>query len=213
MSTRPKKKQSRSAATRRALVDAARSLVATQGASAVNVADIARIAGVNRSTAYEHFPSREALLRETIDSVGALLCDELFLGPKREREYLADIDYQQEMLEKFCLFLMDRPELARAWLFDVLDADDRHEDKLWSRWNELALKFARSERLQTGLDVEVLSVAVIGALFVWALWARPKRRSATAKRAMARRFARAIRGMSVSGVYQRAHAKRLAKKL
>lgn len=56
--------------TRAAVVDAAAELLTTEGPSAVTHAGVAAAAGVSRTTVYNHWPTREDLLRATIESVG-----------------------------------------------------------------------------------------------------------------------------------------------
>lgn len=205
----PSKRTRDMAKTRRALLQAARAAIARGGGEALNVSEVARDAGVNRSTAYEHFGSREALLEAAIGSVGADLCEELFFSPEREREYLDSYEYQPEMLEKFAMFLMQNPKLARTWLFEVLESERAEQDPLWSRWTELGEKFVKSGHTQDGIDGEVLSVAVIGALFVWTLWVKPENKTPKQRRKLARRFTDAIRRMSILGVYKPSEIKRL----
>ena len=55
--------------TRAAVIDAAAALMMTDGPGAVTHANVAAAAKVSRSTVYNHWPSREDLLRTTIDSI------------------------------------------------------------------------------------------------------------------------------------------------
>ena len=55
--------------TRTAVIDAAAALMMNDGPGAVTHANVAAAATVSRSTVYNHWPSREDLLRATIDSV------------------------------------------------------------------------------------------------------------------------------------------------
>lgn len=56
--------------TRAAVIDAAAELLTTDGPSAVTHAGVAAAANVSRTTVYNHWPTREHLLRSTIESVG-----------------------------------------------------------------------------------------------------------------------------------------------
>jgi len=58
--------------TRAAVLDAAAELLTTDGPSAVTHAGVAAAANVSRTTVYNHWPTREDLLRATIDSVGKI---------------------------------------------------------------------------------------------------------------------------------------------
>ncbi len=55
--------------TRAAVIDAAAELMMNDGPGAVTHANVASEANVSRSTVYNHWPSREDLLRATIDSI------------------------------------------------------------------------------------------------------------------------------------------------
>jgi len=55
--------------TRAAVIDAACELLMTDGPSAITHANVAAAADVSRTTVYAHWPTREDLLRATIESV------------------------------------------------------------------------------------------------------------------------------------------------
>ncbi len=80
-------RQQQSAATRTAVLDAARSLFATRGWRGTGMRDVAAAAGVAQETIYAHFASKTGLLRAVVDrdAVG----DELELPLARRREFLA----------------------------------------------------------------------------------------------------------------------------
>jgi AcrR family transcriptional regulator len=59
----------RSAATRAALVAAARKLFAERGYDRVSTADIVQAAGVTRNALYYHFPTKDALFRAVYENV------------------------------------------------------------------------------------------------------------------------------------------------
>ena len=61
--------EQRSAATRAALVDAARALWAERGYAAVGTPEIARAAGVTRGAMYHQFADKAALLRAVLEAV------------------------------------------------------------------------------------------------------------------------------------------------
>ena len=64
--------------TRNAILDAAQQCLARDGAEGVSVSAVAKLAGVNRGTAYQHFHSKEALIRATLERVSQQLLDATF---------------------------------------------------------------------------------------------------------------------------------------
>ncbi len=74
--------------TRAAVIEAASDLLVAEGPSAITHVNVAAAANVSRTTVYNHWPTREDLLRAAIDSVGRVTPDEHDLtGPIR-----ADLD-------------------------------------------------------------------------------------------------------------------------
>ncbi len=80
--------------TRAAVIEAASDLLVAEGPSAITHVNVAAAANVSRTTVYNHWPTREDLLRATLDSVGRITPDESDLtGPLR-----ADLDTLCECL-------------------------------------------------------------------------------------------------------------------
>jgi AcrR family transcriptional regulator len=70
--------------TRAAVIAAASDLLVADGPGAITHANVAQVANVSRTTVYNHWPTREDLLRAAIDSVGRVTPDERELvGPIR----------------------------------------------------------------------------------------------------------------------------------
>jgi AcrR family transcriptional regulator len=70
--------------THAAVIEAASDLLVAHGPSAITHANVAAAANVSRTTVYNHWPTREDLLRAAIDSVGRVKPDENDLtGPIR----------------------------------------------------------------------------------------------------------------------------------
>lgn len=57
--------------TRSAAIEAAADLLTADGPAAITHASVAAAANMSRTTVYNHWPTREDLLRATIDSIGA----------------------------------------------------------------------------------------------------------------------------------------------
>lgn len=74
--------------TRAAVIEAASDLLVADGPGAITHGNVASAARVSRTTVYNHWPTREDLLRATIDSIGRIKPDASDLtGPIR-----ADLD-------------------------------------------------------------------------------------------------------------------------
>ena len=70
--------------TRAAVIEAASDLLVADGPGAITHANVAQAANVSRTTVYNHWPTREDLLRASIDSLGRVTPDERELvGPIR----------------------------------------------------------------------------------------------------------------------------------
>src|SRR6188768_4100569 len=101
-------------ATRREILQAAVEVIAEDGPETLSVTEVARRAGVNRGTAYQHFPTREDLAHATAQWVSEQMYN-AFYGDvdaltADDHVYPADL-----ALERLSRFAMDNPELSRAW--------------------------------------------------------------------------------------------------
>src|SRR5262245_4306035 len=109
-------------ATRAAILAAAQSMMAERGLYGLTVSEVARRAGVNRGTAYQHFPSREQLVTavlgrmavETKTSINAAV-------PATVSER---IDYAID-------YFLANPEFVRMTMFRMLAGLPDPRDDLW----------------------------------------------------------------------------------
>ncbi|MCB2079035.1 MAG: TetR/AcrR family transcriptional regulator [Novosphingobium sp.] len=138
------------------MIDTAVRLVSEKGAEAISVAAIAREMGINRTTVYYHFPSREAL----IDAAKDWASEQLALG--------MDVGVTQpERIAQISRFVLENPELIKLWIDDFVSGDDiRHSYK---RWDDivagLSARFA--ERFpDSDFDAEVYCVMMLSAAII-----------------------------------------------
>ena len=92
-----------------AILDAARDVFEEYGARRANVDDVARAAGVSRSTLYRRFPNKEALLVAVIERETTTLLDDL-------DRVAADLPPQEAVIECFVrgmAMMRDIPVLGR----------------------------------------------------------------------------------------------------
>ena len=69
-------------ATRAAILEAARTLLAKDGPDGVSLSEVAKLAGVNRGTADQHFATREAVLEAAVAEVSAEMFRAVFGDPE-----------------------------------------------------------------------------------------------------------------------------------
>src|ERR1700756_2997007 len=79
-------------ATREAILEAARTRLAIDGPEGLSLSEVAHLAGVNRGTAYQHFETREKLIKATADWVS----DALFRAVFGDPETLGEREVEQE---------------------------------------------------------------------------------------------------------------------
>ncbi len=185
--TGPRPLRSDAQLSRSALLKAARELVAERGTDAVTVVAVAERAGLNRSTAYQHFRSREELL----EAVASQFADEvrrLFLQP---RDFGARVEF-------FVEYFRDHPDIARIWMFQLL-AGQSGIARGWEDYVSYHEHLARSPRSQDGIDAEMLGVIGMTSALVWSLMVRERTRSDEQAREETHRFARELKLLFLYG--------------
>jgi AcrR family transcriptional regulator len=188
--------------TREAILEAAREVLAQDGKEGVSVVEVARRAGVNRGTAYQHFQTREQLIEATAAWVSDKLYRAVFGDPDKERdarEQPVSASDVEAVNENLATFAMDNPELGRIWLFEVLSSNQPASDPFWRSYVSNFKRFAKTQLAQPGIDVEVLSVLLISGAFIWPVWVRAHARSAKERQQMMRRYTREILRLTLHG--------------
>lgn len=161
-------------------------MLAKDGPEGLSVSQVAQLAGVNRGTAYHHFPTRDKLIAATKEWVSEKLCREVFGGlpgsgdePQRG---------PRDVIEKLANFAMESPEFGRVWLYEVLSSSQPASDPFWNMFKTHIDTFVESEFSQPGVDAEVHAVTMLVGVFLWPVWARAHTQSAAGRRKMAQRF-------------------------
>jgi AcrR family transcriptional regulator len=175
--------------TYQAILDAAEALMAERGAEGLTVSEVAHRAGVNRTTAYQHFRTRE----QVIEAVTARLSEEV------SRILESDLSLG-ERIDHMVKLHLDRPELARLWLFQMLSDAPLPQDASWERFLRGMNALAASERTQDGIDAEMLSCILLGATLVWSVLARRGPEGADGARDATERFTREVKRLLAFGV-------------
>ncbi len=183
---KPKKARRDPEGTRRAILEVAGKLLAKDGPEGLSVSQVAQLAGINRGTAYHHFPTREMLLDATKAWVSEQLCLEVFGDPDDEAH--ASRRDPRSVPEKLAHFAMANPEFGRVWLFDLLSSSQPSDDPFWKQYKAHVDRFAVTELAQPGIDTEVHAIRMLVGVFLWPVWAHAHANSPAELKKMADRY-------------------------
>ena len=184
--------------TREAIMEVAGKLLAKDGPEGLSVSQVAQLAGVNRGTAYHHFPTREQLLDETKAWVSDKLRQQVFGDATGDNE-LEERREPRQIIERLANFAMDNPEFGRVWLYEVLRTGQPADDPFWRIYKQHIDKFVGSDYSQPGIDADVHAITLLVTVFMWPVWARNTVNSAAGRKRMAQRFTDEMLRMSLYG--------------
>ena len=174
--------------TRRNIVEAARGLMAERGPESLTVSAVARAAEINRTTAYQHFRTRDELVgavtAELVGEVGAVVGRP---GPIAER-----IDY-------VAAYFVDHPEIARLALHLLL-AESPFPREAWRPFLAEMRTLAATGGVHRDVDPEMLGHVLMAVAILWPLHARIESEDAAAARAATRRFTRELKRLLLYGL-------------
>lgn len=183
--TKPRQRRKRDPeSTRIAILEAAKTILAQDGAESMSVSRVANLAGVNRGTAYQHFQVKEDLIAATLEWVSYQLLEAVFEEPEvdaAESEEHLDPDqaHLPEVIERMGRFTIrlaeyavENPDIGRIWLYDVLAKKNPREDVFYKRFEQAIQTLADSDASEEGMDVEALSVLMLTGYFLWPVWVR-----------------------------------------
>jgi AcrR family transcriptional regulator len=185
-------------ATREAILEAARTRLAQDGPEGISLSEVAHLAGVNRGTAYQHFETREKLIKAAADSVSMALYRAVFGDPETIGERRVEEVDTPDMIDRIASFAMANPELCRIWLLTVLASPDPTSDPFWREYLDSMARFAATDLAQPGIDSEVVTVMVMAGTFLWPIWAQARGGGQDAA-AMARRYSNECLRLSLFG--------------
>ncbi|MBW1885432.1 MAG: TetR/AcrR family transcriptional regulator [Deltaproteobacteria bacterium] len=171
---------------RATLLSAARELFAERGPEALTVAAVAKRAGLNRSTTYQHFRNRGELLK----AVGADFASEI-------RDLLREPRPIGEQIDFFVHYFHERPDIARLWMFDLLAENNQAGG--WSDYVGSLERLAQRPRSQDGVDAEMLGVIGMTSALVWSLMARQRSGDEETARAETERLATELKRLFLFG--------------
>jgi AcrR family transcriptional regulator len=173
--------------THREILQAALEVLAKDGPESLSVTEVARRAGVNRGTAYQHFPTREDLLHATASWVSQRMYDELY-GDFEELVGQEGVSLPEVSLDRLSRFAMDNPELSRAWWYDVMTAEGEVTDRFWRQYVDRLQEYVDQGYSRADVDVEVLSFVILVSSLLWPIWVGKHTRGTKSRNEMRQRF-------------------------
>ncbi len=180
-------------ASRKALVAAARHLFAERGPDGLTIVEVARSAGLNRSTAYQHFRSREELTQAVAEDF-ALELRELLQEP---RSLAGQIDF-------FVHYFQQHSDIARLWMFHLLSGQSRPREG-WGDYIGSLEQLAKSPHSLPGIDAEMLGTIGLTSALVWSVMSRQHAGSEKTALAETDRFAAELGRLFLSGTRKSEH--------
>ena len=145
--------------THRLLVEKAVELISAFGPEALSIAALARESGINRSTVYYHFESREDLI-EAVKAWSARKMTDCFL---------TEGDADQQVIES-TRFVLANPEVAKLWFDEFISGGDI--STLYPMWDQLVTLVAEVIAARGGAGPapapEALSAVLLAGLLVGA---------------------------------------------
>ncbi len=185
--TRERALRSDAKASRKTLLAAARELFAESGPDGLTIVEVAKRAGLNRSTAYQHFRSREelthAVAEEFAMEIRATLEEPRGLG---------------EQIDFFVHYFHEHPEIARLWMFHLLSGQSRAREG-WDSYLESLDRLAKSPHSLPGIDGEMLGVIGLTSALVWSVMARQHAGDEALALAETNRFAAELERLFLNG--------------
>jgi AcrR family transcriptional regulator len=154
-SRRPRRNKSFHA-THQEILDAAVRLISRKGVGALSTAAVARATGINRTTVYYHFASREALIRAV----------KLWSAEQISKAFSLDAP-QQERIDYITRFVLENPELIKLWIEEFVSPGDiRQSYPFWDALVEGIEASSRRARRRGAVDAEVYSVMLLTSAII-----------------------------------------------
>lgn len=195
------------AATREEILAAARSVLASDGPDALSLSKVAHLAGVNRGTAYQHFETREELIKATVASVSEQLSEAMFAdtGVDSEGHWQGESTERPvyDVIGRVVNFAVENPALCRIWLFEVLSSDNPSDDLFFRQFKDSTEELVESEDGQDNVDAEALSVIMLAGYFLWPVWVDAHAKNDQQRDAMSKRMLREVLRLNLHGVLRK----------
>ena len=133
--------------THQALIETAVRLISEQGEAAVSIAALARATGIDRTTVYYHFRTRDEVMR-AVRLWSSQQLATAFTGPGS----------QDERIDHIARFVLGHPALIQLWIADLLSGSDIRDS--YPHWDELVEAITAMAANQ-GVDPEIFCTILI----------------------------------------------------
>ena len=138
------------------MIEAAVRLISEKGAESLSIAAVARTLGMNRTTVYYHFDSREALLKAVKDWSSAQLAKAFKLHTP-----------QQDRIDYITRFVLENPELIKLWIEDFVSPGDiRGSYPYWDALVEVFKTNTAGNGADDTMDAEVFCVILLTSTII-----------------------------------------------
>jgi len=196
--------------TRVTILEAAKDILAQDGAEGLSISSVAKYAKVDRGTVHRHFQNKEDLVRATLDWVSQHLLEAVYDVESMEvatgkPEKLTQVHFPDlingmaDFNTRLADYAIDNPEIGRIWLYDVLSREHPKDDVFYKHYVQGLQDLADSDMAESGIDVEVLAVLMLTSYFMWPVWVGAHARGKKARKIMARRFGNEVLRLSMHG--------------
>jgi len=164
--------------------------MAERGPEGLTVSAVARAAEINRTTAYQHFRTRD----ELVAAVTADLVREVATVIGRPGALADRIDH-------VAAYFVDHPEIARLALHLLL-TENPFPREAWGPYLEEMRALAASGGAHPDVDPEMLAHVLMSVALLWPLHARIAGDDEAATRAATRRFTRELKRLLLYGLFR-----------
>jgi AcrR family transcriptional regulator len=174
--------------TRRRIIEAARHLMAARGPESLTVSAVAHAAEINRTTAYQHFRTRDELVRAVTEELIAEVA-----------EHLAEPRPIAERIDSLAGYFLEHPELARLTLHWLL-TESPFPREGWQLFRQETRNLAESAGARADVDPEMLGHLLMAVAVLWPLHARIEFEDAEVARAATARLTRELKRLLLYGL-------------
>jgi len=203
MKTERKTRERDPVATRKAILEAARTILAKDGPEGLSVAQVANLAGVNRGTAYQHFPERQSLLDATISSVTEGLVEAVWPLEEAPLQHdgrrFTDASIMRSA-GRLAEFSVQNTNFCRIWLFEMLSSRKPGQDAFSKAWFASVKGFCASDDAVEGIDADAYAAFTLMAYLAWPIMMHTEVLTPRAQKKMAHRLVDEVMRSAMCGV-------------